>query len=74
MSRTMAGVKALGKALRVKIVVEDEMPAEMQAALLRLVMAELELASRGSSLSGKIQMMEHADADEQQTDEARLTG
>lgn len=36
MSTTIQGVKALGNALRVQIRVEDAMPAEMQAALLRL--------------------------------------
>ena len=74
MSTTMAGVKALGKAMRVKILVEDEMPAEMQSALLRLVKVELEPASKSSSLSGKTETMEHADEDEQQTGQARLAG
>ena len=43
MSTTMQGVKALGKALRVKIRVEDAMPAEMQAMLLRLAFVQEKL-------------------------------
>jgi hypothetical protein len=68
-------VRALGKAVRVVLSAGDEIPVEMQAALLRLAVAQWpEPRASSSSLCANKEMMEHANGNEEQAEEARLAG
>jgi hypothetical protein len=69
---TKGGVKALGKELRLRSQIVDDMQPEMQAALLRLAVTE-ELHKLRSRSEAKVEMTEHDDGREQ-AEEARLVG
>ena len=75
MSIEQESMRALGKAVRVVLSAGDEMPIEMQAALLLLAAAQWpEPRASSSSLCANNQMMEHANGNEEQAEEARLAG
>ena len=65
MSMTVAGVRALGKALRLKMRSDEEMPVEMQMALLRLAARDLVSVERLSSMPNP-ETTERADEEDQQ--------
>ena len=68
-------VRALGKAVRVVLSAVDEIPVEIQAALLRLAVAQWpEPRASSSSLCANQELMEHANGNEEQAEEARLAG
>lgn len=66
-------VRALGKALRVKLRADHEVPGAMQAALMRLAnLPEPTEACRRSEV--KIEMREQAHGHERQAEKTRLAG
>jgi hypothetical protein len=70
MSKTMDGVRALGKALGLEMRADDGLPVEMQTALLRLAARDLEVCVKRSSLIANPETREHADGSSQQTGKA----
>ena len=75
MSIEQESMRALGKAVRVVFSAGNEMPVEMQAALLRLAAAQWpEPRASSSSLCANNEMMEHANGNAEQAEEARLAG
>jgi hypothetical protein len=75
MSIEQESIRALGKAVRLVFSAGSEMPVEMQAALLRLAVAQWpEPRAASSSLCANKEMIEHSNGNEEQAEEARLAG
>jgi hypothetical protein len=70
MSETLGGVRALGRALRLRMRMDKGIPVEIQMALLRLAACDLEVCVKRSSLIANSETREHADGSSEPTRKA----
>ena len=67
MSKTLDGVRALGRALRLRMSPDKGLPVEIQMALLRLAACDLKVCVERSSLIANPEIREHADGSSEPT-------
>jgi hypothetical protein len=67
MSTTIAGLRSLGKVLRLKLPVEEHMPADMEVALLHLA-AERQVNEQGDCTVSQAEGVEQVEAPQQRPD------